>query len=391
MIRSSSHSLKFTNGNKLSRYLAFIAEYRRVGQFIVDDIWANGYGSFNIHAEELDFPKYLDYNKFNIKTALSARALSSLVTQVSSVIRASVAKRKRQIYWEDKSGQLVKKSQPLVKPSFLNARLELSSKCVDIKASLNTFDYFIRIKSIGTAFGQILIPVKATKVSNKWNALGKLLGGVLLGNADIQLRFEVKRTNKADGLVVGADQGINAPLTLSNGIVSGLIDNHGHTLNKLTCKMSRKLKGSKAFKRARIHRDNFVNWSINQLDLSGVKEIRLEKIVNIRYQKRTNRFLSHFSNPMIRDKVKRYAEEREVLVTEQDSAYRSQRCSNCGLVRKANRKGKDYSCKVCKLSIDADLNAAKNHTIDLLPISLAFRMQRNNLGAGFYWNPGSQL
>lgn len=78
-----------------------------------------------------------------------------------------------------------------------------------------------------------------------------------------------------------------------------------------------------------------------------------------------------------------------VLVILQDSAYRSQRCSHCGLVRRANRKGKRYTCKGCGHSIDADINAAKNHEQDLYYLGWVLRRfikdAKLNLGQGFYW------
>jgi hypothetical protein len=65
--------------------------------------------------------------------------------------------------------------------------------------------------------------------------------------------------------------------------------------------------------------------------------------------------------------------------------YRSQRCSNCGLVRKANRKGKVYNCKSCGFVCDADLNAAINHEQSLPSLPKDLRKLRMNLGTGFYW------
>jgi transposase len=86
-------------------------------------------------------------------------------------------------------------------------------------------------------------------------------------------------------------------------------DNHEHSLSSILDKLSRKKKGSKAFKRAQIHRKNFVHWSVNQINFEGVKEVRLEKVVNIRFGKKSSRKMSHWSNPEIRDKIKRKCEK----------------------------------------------------------------------------------
>ena len=95
--------------------------------------------------------------------------------------------------------------------------------------------------------------------------------------------------------------------------------------------------------------------------------------------------MSHWSNPEIRDKIKRRCEELEVPVVEQACAYRSQRCSSCGLVRKANRKGKLYSCSSCGNICDADFNASLNLECDLPNVPFGFIGRKYNLGSGFFW------
>lgn len=395
MIRSSQHSLKFMNIGKKDLYLSFLTEYRRVGQLIIDNIWQNGYKDFNIKLDKLNLPKYIDYNHFNIETSLSARALSSLVTQISACLRSVTAPRRKLLFRISKLHDARKPNQKLrkelkkvtfSKPNFSNVNPDLSSKCVDIQRG-NHFDYFIRIKSVGKEFGHILIPIKATEVSNKWNKKGNLLNGVRLQDGNIYLNFEVANSYKKRGKTVGADQGILDVITFSTGKTAGKVDNHNHTLQAITKKLARKRKGSKAFKKAQDHRKNFINWSVNQISFKGVKQINLEKIYNIGYKSKRSRFLSHFCNTLIRDKIKRKADEQEVLVVEQDCAYRSQRCSRCGLVRKANRKDKTYICKACGFQCDADLNAARNHATQLPDIPYDFRSQKHNLGNGFYWKP----
>ena len=220
----------------------------------------------------------------------------------------------------------------------------------------------------------------------KWLKNGKLLNSFSIGSQYISLRVDIKNTNKNEGTkIVGIDQGYKDVATLSDKQTTPKEDIHHHSLETIIGKLSRKKKGSDAFFKSQEHRKNFINWSINQLNFDGVKEVRLEKIWNIGYKNKTSRKLSHWTNTLIRDKIKRKCEELEVPVIEQDSSYRSQRCSCCGLVRKANRKGKVYKCKVCGYEADADYNASLNHAIDLPDIDWKFRSQRNNLGKGFYW------
>ena len=58
--------------------------------------------------------------------------------------------------------------------------------------------------------------------------------------------------------------------------------------------------------------------------------IRLEDVKNINFGKRASRKMQAWTNTIIRDKLTRFAEEREVRVVLQSSIYRSQRCCKCG-------------------------------------------------------------
>lgn len=153
--------------------------------------------------------------------------------------------------------------------------------------------------------------------------------------------------------------------------------------------MSKKTKGSKSFIRTQKHRNNFINWSINQLGLSNIKEISLEKIKNIRFRKKSSRFISHFTNTTIRDKIVDICLVNGARFTEIDNKYRSQRCSNCGFTHKYNRSNEKFNCKGCNYTIDADLNASKNILIDIIKIPDYIWENKENHKNGFYWNPDS--
>ena len=51
-----------------------------------------------------------------------------------------------------------------------------------------------------------------------------------------------------------------------------------HSLESIIQKLARKRKGSVAFKKAQDHRKNFINWSINRLNLKNVSEIVTKSI-----------------------------------------------------------------------------------------------------------------
>ena len=127
-----------------------------------------------------------------------------------------------------------------------------------------------------------------------------------------------------------------------------------------------------------------INWSINQLNFKGIKKLRIEKLRDVRKGKNKGRFMSHWTYPDILDKLKRRCEEQKVSAVEQCCVYRSQRCSMCGLVRKSQRKGKVYSCD-CGYCDDSDINAARNHEVELPSVSHLRHLGYNI--KGFYWKP----
>lgn len=396
MIRSSKHSTKYSNVGKIDILSSFLSDYRKTGQAIIDQIWENGYDDFKPRDDKLNSPKYYDYKRFNVETKLSARALSSLTTQIAGVISAATEKRRKCLWMieklksEGKSfAKLAKKTNKnykLVKPNFLNAKAELSSKCAEIQFNNGKFLGFVRLKSLGKEFKSICIPILKNPVQSKWMKRGTIMGSFLIDAENIYLRYNIERKkSKLGNKVVGIDQGMKTVATFSDGGVTPEKDIHNHSLESIINRISRKKKGSNAFKKAQVLRKGFINWSLNQINFSEFREVRLEKIWNIGYKTRKSRKMSHWTNTLIRDKIKKMAEEAEVPLIEQSSSFRSQRCSNCGSVRKANRKGKEYKCKHCGFSCDADLNASLNHAVDLPEVHWSIRGKGYNLGDGFYW------
>ena len=215
---------------------------------------------------------------------------------------------------------------------------------------------------------------------------GTRMTSFLISNNFINVRWSIDKPDlKEIGTTIGADQGFKDILTCSDEQVTPKSDKHGHSLQSILETMCRKKKGSKAFKRCQTHRENYINWSINQLNLANVKEVRFEEIWNIGFKSKQSRILSHWTNTIIRDKVEKTCEEGGVLLTHVSSTYNSQRCNGCGVVRKANRKGKIYTCKRCGHVADADYNACCNIAMDLPEVPYELRKLNLNRGKGFLW------
>ena len=230
----------------------------------------------------------------------------------------------------------------------------------------------------------IKIPVVSSKTFKKYKHNKLTAIGISDNRADLCWRIP-KPAIKTSGNEIGVDQGMKDVVTCSNGFVPNKTCIHRHSLESIMRNMSNKKKGSKAFKRTQDHRTNFINWSINQLNLNNIKEVKFEEVVNIGFKQGRSRLMSHWTNTIIRDKLKSYCEEEGVRFTLVPSVYRSQRCNSCGIVRKSNRKGKEYKCKHCGYTADADLNASMNLLVDLPEIPYSLRKLQMNRGNGFYW------
>lgn len=400
MIRSTNHSIQNSNINKLESLSSFIDEYRRIAKIIIDEIWKSGYKwevgdnkfEFNLNKDLLNFPSFIDYNLFNLNTTLSARALSSLVTQLVGIIRSTTEKRRKRIFvydklcnenkYNEKLQQNLQKFQ-VIKPNLDNLQCELSSKCVDWQKSNKEFNGFIRLKSIGESFGHIKIPIKFHRNNKKYKDW-KMMNSFLIEKDFVNIRWEKEISLKTEGIEVGGDQGKLTILTLSDRQTTPKTDSSQHSLDSILEKLSRKRKGSKAFKKAQSHRKNFINWSINQINLQNIKHIKLEEVININFGRNTSRLMKHWTNTLIRDKISSHCQVNGVRFTLQSCTYRSQRCSKCGLVCKSNRKGKIFTCKGCGHSDDADFNASCNHSQELPDIPTKLRKLNLNR-KGFYW------
>lgn len=106
----------------------------------------------------------------------------------------------------------------------------------------------------------------------------------------------------------------------------------------------------------------------------------LEDLTSIRVQNRKgkdfNRKLNSWSFYQLAQFLKYKAETLSKSILYVDPRFSSQKCSKCGNIRKSNRNGSSYHCKVCGFQIHADLNAAFN--IAQAGISCMSRVSVNN-------------
>ncbi len=401
MIRSSKHSVKFANGGKQELLSMFVDCYKDALEFYVSYLWDSriehdGY-LLDVAQGFYVCPKFISSEVKPKVSRLTARALKCAATQASAIVRSVLNKRERdenRLEWKKSKGmkdeRLEKKlSKAPTKPNLKNIHCDLNSILCSLTEGQNTFDFWLELHSLFSDVRglKVFLPLKNFTRAKKWQSQGEILNGISVSKETVTLRYEVAGVPKKEiGDVIAVDQGLSTLLTTSRNDEFPL-DIHGHTLSSILEKLSSCKLGSKGFDRASAHRKNHINWLVKQLNLSNVKELKLENIENIKYGVCVSRLLKHWSNPLIRDSLIKLGEELGVLVTLVGNEFNSQRCNKCGWVQKSNRKGKVFHCKHCHHEDDADANASKNildrHMLFELPFG--FRSLKKNL-VGFFWN-----
>jgi IS605 OrfB family transposase len=384
MIRSTQVTTKFANPGKAQILSSFLLEYREVVSHFVDLLW---------ELEKVPTLPPLTITS-QVKTILSARAKQAAAKQASAIVRGTRTKENRRLWQiaKFKKEGAFKKARKLEaiynkvkasKPDISSVSPELDSRFVKIDLDSKTcFDGWITISSTG--FPKIQIPFKRTKHFNRLLARGSIKTGLRLSKKSISFNFDIAEPHKLEaGSTLGIDIGQNSILTCSNGQAVNE-DSHGHSYKSICQKLSRKKKGSKGFARAEKHRSNYIGWALNQLDLTGIKEVRRERIKGLRAGRAISRLLSHWNYGELFERLDRKLSESGVQVALVSPTYTSQRCSQCGWVRKSNRKGLLFKCSSCDFTANADLNGAINIGLLLPAISKEARLSGINK-KGFYW------
>lgn len=414
LIRTSRHSIKFTNTGKREVLCRILTEYRDAVNFYIKHYWntkttwedkKGNVLTLDVKHENFDIPCFTYTKDLYPETSnLSAKLFRSASTQAIGLIASVINKHKKLLFKLNvaiASGNLQKaeKLQKQVDETFLTCpeykslSANLDSNTLKFLVSnedgviFEEFDGFLYLNSLSrTEYGKnFAFPIKFTRHTRNLIKSGysQMTSWILEVDSFNSLWSKPKPKKKESGKKVGADQGIKTCLTLSDGQITKECP-HGHSIESIMKTLSRCKKGSKGFKKAQEHRKNYINWSIKQLNLVSINEIGYENVKNVRKGKNTSNFMKGWTYTEIRTAVERICEETGVQLTSQGSIYRSQRCSNCGYVHKKNRKAKAFECLDCGHELDSDLNAALNHEADLDSIPYSILGLKLNM-KGFFW------
>lgn len=428
-VQPSCHKNSALTAAKFGNYKALYIEIQSYCSVLLDLIWSKYFASRNI-SEKYDKLPILCYNDFSVETKLTGGFKNQCIKHVQGIFNSFIEGHNFALTRNDEELLRKKSAKPEV------AEFEIPYVWADVK--INSGICFVQISGCGEhgikkeASRKIVrckdgrnryithqefvlrLPFKFSKYHRSkftcWELAAPTLcrDGIKLNFVKlIPKRMKQKQNSKAkefhDGQI-GCDQGISSVITLAyrkdNEICSFQSpskDKQGWTLAKIIKRLQHCKKGSKQYARYQKLRANFIRWSINQarsfIKDNSIKVIALEDIRFIGRGRNVGGFLSKFEHSLIRSKLNSLCEDCGASLLLQSNAYRSQRCSKCGYTHRDNRKKgtKQFVCLNCGNTIDADLNAALNHSVNLEPKKFGSLDNEN----GEFWleinKVGSQL
>ncbi|WP_294034510.1 zinc ribbon domain-containing protein [uncultured Moraxella sp.] len=439
IVRTARLSFDHLNTGKKQLIQLLLKESKRILSILIEQAWI-GYGldKCNTKANH-NTPKFYEFDTSDIETCLSARFIKCLCTQAQGMINAATAKNKKRLFaLGEKQAELqeilrsdvvtvrteqeVKHLNNLCKaiktmqrrfaklhtqPSVpTNIKIEINSLVIEQASENNTqFDVLMTLKSLfkrsyikenGLDKTKFHLPFKLHRQYNKLASDGEKLNSYLLGVQGLDCRFVLPKAEVTGKGILAIDQGVRSLLTASQRIDDKVtsFDEQDITgeyyYNKLLQQLATTPQGTPKYRRLIKQRDNYVNSVLKHLDLTDIQEVRLEHLFDIKRNKRgvfrhNNPFrkVMFFASKAITTSLRSHCEMHGVRLVLQSSAYRSQRCSQCGFVHTKNRLGKSFHCQSCGYRNDADVNASLNHLANLKPIVNGVSRQFPD---GFIWN-----
>lgn len=382
MIRSSKHTIKFSNFGKQVDLARAFAMYNADVTTIINRIVTGELELKKIYSSKELIGLLCQESHWK---TFAANAASEVIRSQKDRVSTLRFNRYRKVYtramnsgkfkWftSKKFSELKLKQFYRTKyvkiPTLKNISIELTEMVLNIQEG-NSFDEFIRITlpwevekklksgKVSSEYKKVKIPIKFHKQSWKFASWTRKKT-IKLQQESISFFYE----NEIPSL-----KGIGETIGLDCGYKKLLIDNTGVTydvgLEEVYKKIARKKQGSKKFKRVLKERDCKINESVKGINFAQLRKIIVENLKNVKsgskFSKKFNNKLQRWSYPKVLDKLSQVCEEVGIELMRVDPAYTSQTCSCCGKVDRESRKGESFCCTRCGMKMDADHNAAVN-------------------------------
>lgn len=333
MRRAVKIPLKFATGRKRRAIDVLLQEYRRVVNLYIQSVW--------------DEPGRLDKDTLARvqNTSLSQRYKSQALRQaLQTVVLTKKASKAT--------------GRPCSVPMF-SGGAKLDAKFVSLEEGKGSFDLVLKLSTLRKGH-RITVPLKRTKVLNKWLARGELVQGCELTTTHVILWVDVPMQEPKEGHTLALDMGVNKLLTTSDGQFLGA------EFKAHRDRVKNSQSGTKAKRRAIEARNQYINEVLNKIPWDQLGTLVLEDLRGIKEGKNPKRgrsfrkAMAPWVHGFVRDRIIHKAEENRVRLHYVDPAYTSQTCPQCNTVSRNNRSNELFCCVGCGFTSDADLVGARN-------------------------------
>jgi putative transposase len=339
MIRTVKLSLKHASPGKRRALAAVLERYRPLVNQYIEQVWERG-GSLNQATLSSCLSERLS-NRYHSRALHQALAICSSTRASAKALKVKASK-----------------------PEFKRGTAQLSNNVLQIQPAKpgGAFDYMLKLSTLQKG-RPIYLPVKATKMLNKWLSQPGATLKTACGISEDYVYFYVdipELAHRTKGKLLGIDVGLNKMFVTSDGV------RYGERFKELTQKIRRKRPGSKAMKRAQEERRQYINQTVNQLDWDGLQGLAVERLKDLKRGRRKNRnksfrkALAPWTYAYVLERIQMKAAENRVRVVETSPAYTSQTCPKCGHVARSNRANEEFKCCRCGRADDADIVGAQN-------------------------------
>lgn len=360
IVRSSKHTLKFSNQEKLNQINTLYEDYKIDLQHYVDCI-LNGY---------LPLEKFLSSNLPSNRLEHSEYK-QVLYKQASSIVRGTLQSQRR--IKKDNSIQVADLRVVDIKDFSIDLDQRLIKSLGKSKEFNEFFElklpYFHTPKKRAVAL-KLNIPIKHHRHSKQFRTWNRKKT-IKLYKDEAKNQFYFIFTHEREEApkvpitkILGIDQGYKKLISTSDH------KHYGKELYDLYQKISTRKQGSKGFKRTLRERDLLKNQACNKLvdDNKDLSVLVMENLKRVKHRTKVDKRLStklmnklqRWTYSKVVNKLEMLSETKCFRIIKVPPAYTSQTCSCCGVVDKKSRNGESYTCTTCNFSLDADINASLN-------------------------------
>ena len=317
MIRTSSHILKYSTSVKKQTLDSIFDEYSKVVNFYIQILW---------NLQDKTYGSFLGKDTINlVDTWLSARLKQCAGKQALQITKSTYKKNDSLIFKSYKKvyKYCLKKNKfnnitsvrfsEFKKDKYFRKRIsmpisggssiELSNNFFDLSEDVNSFDLWINFKSFTSNRSKKNNKFRFSLPTRKHAQFNKLRNKKFTLKQSCRLRkfngnyyldlFHEKETPilKDKGNSLGIDIGYKKLIVTSNNEILG------KELEQVYKRIANKQQGSKNFKQLLTYRDNKTNEIVNKLNLTNVKELKIEDLKNVKHK---SKFSKKFNNKLQR-------------------------------------------------------------------------------------------